>query len=308
MSATVTAARSQASDFVEMTKPRIALLVLVTTYSGMWLAANGVLPLDLAVITLLGTGLASAASGVFNNYIDRDIDKLMSRTRNRALPTGRMDPQLALAFGSLLAFTAFVILFFWVNPLTAWLAIGTIFFYVVIYTAWLKRSSPLCTEVGGVAGALPPVIGWAAVTGEIGWPALVMFLIMFLWQPPHFWALALLRVEEYRRAGIPMLPVARGTDVTKFRMLAYTVALIPATVAMYWLDLVGLGYLVVALSLGLIYLRLTINFVIKPVTPQGARRLFGFSIIYLLILFIMIFVNCQCNGTFYNGPFTNWSV
>jgi protoheme IX farnesyltransferase len=196
LSATLTAVRSQANDFVEMTKPRIALLVLVTTYSGMWLASGGVLSLELVFFTLLGTGLASASSGVLNNYIDREIDKVMTRTRNRALPTGRLDPQIALGFGLLLGFTGFVILFYAVNPLTAALAVGTILFYVVIYTAWLKRSSPLCTEIGGVAGALPPVLGWAAVTNDIGWPALVMFLIMFLWQPPHFWALALLRVDD----------------------------------------------------------------------------------------------------------------
>ena len=296
MSATLTAVRCQVGDFIELTKPRITLLVLVTTFTGMWLASGGIPALELVVLTLVGTGLASAASGVLNNYTDREIDKYMARTRNRALPAGRMDPQLALYFGFILGLTAFVILFFAVNPLTAWLAVGTIFFYVAIYTLWLKRSSPLCTEVGGVAGALPPVIGWAAVTGEIGWPALVMFLIMFLWQPPHFWALALLRADEYRRAGIPMLPVVSGVRVTKFRMLIYTIALLPATAAMYWLNLVGSAYLVVALGLGLLYLGLTIDFASKPVTQQGARRLFGFSITYLLVLFTMIFVDCQCNG------------
>jgi protoheme IX farnesyltransferase len=303
LSATLTAVRSQANDFVEMTKPRIALLVLVTTYSGMWLASGGVLSLELVFFTLLGTGLASASSGVLNNYIDREIDKVMTRTRNRALPTGRLDPQIALGFGLLLGFTGFVILFYAINPLTAALAVGTILFYVVIYTAWLKRSSPLCTEIGGVAGALPPVLGWAAVTNDIGWPALVMFLIMFLWQPPHFWALALLRVDEYRRAGIPMLPVARGTRVTKFRMLVYTVALLPATAAMYGLGFVGSAYLVAAIGLGLAYLGLTIKFMMEPVTPRGARKLFGFSIIYLLVLFVMIFVDCQCNGPFSDGLF-----
>jgi len=281
VSATLTAVRCQVGDYVELTKPRIALLVLVTTFTGMWLASAGELALELMIFTLVGTGLASAASGVLNNYTDREIDKCMARTRNRALPAGRMDPRHAL---------------YAVNPLTAWLAAGTIFFYVAVYTLWLKRSSPLCTEVGGVAGAIPPVIGWAAVTGDIGWPALVMFLIMFLWQPPHFWALALLRADEYRRAGLPMLPVASGIRVTKTRMLIYTVALLPASAAMYWLNLVGVAYLVVALGLGLLYLGLTIDFAVKPVTQQGARRLFGFSITYLLVLFTMILVDGQWNG------------
>ncbi len=296
MSATLTAVRCQVGDFVELTKPRITLLVLVTTYTGMWLASGGILSLELVIFTLLGTGLASASGCVLNMYADRDIDKRMARTRNRALPAGRMEPQLALYFGFFLGITAFAILFFAVNPLTAVLAAGTVFFYVAVYTLWLKRTTPLCTEVGGIAGALPPVIGWAAVTGEIGWPALVLFLIIFIWQPPHFWALALLRANEYRQAGLPMLPVVRGVRVTKTRMLIYTVALLPVTAAMYWLNLVGFAYLIVALGLGLLYLGLTIDFASKPVTQQGARRLFGFSITYLLVLFTMIFVNCQCNG------------
>lgn len=296
MNATVTAVRSQASDFIEICKPRIALLVLVTTFTGMWLAGNGIVAFDLIFFTLLGTGLASAASGAFNNYIDREVDKYMARTRTRALPSSRLHPQQALWLGVMLSLWSFAILFYLVNPLTAVLAAGTTFFYVVIYTKWLKRSSPLCTEVGGVAGALPPVIGWAAVTNEIGWPALVMFLIMFIWQPPHFWALALLRAEEYRAAKLPMLPVISGIRATKIRMLIYTVALIPASLAMYWLQLVGLTYLVLAAVLGITYLILTIDFARKPITHQSTKKLFGFSILYLLGLFTLIFIDCQCAG------------
>ncbi len=296
MNVTLTAARSQASDFIELCKPRIALLVLVTTFTGMWLASNGVVALDLVILTLLGTGLASAASGAFNNYVDREVDKQMARTRTRALPSSRLHPQQALWLGVMLSMWSFAILFYLVNPLTAYLAAGTTFFYVVIYTMWLKRSSPLCTEIGGVAGALPPVIGWAAVTNDIGWPALVMFLIMFIWQPPHFWALALLRAEEYRAAKLPMLPVVSGKRVTKIRMLLYTIALLPASVAMYWLQLVGPTYLILALALGIAYLILTIDFARKPITHQSTRRLFGFSILYLLGLFTLIFADCQCSG------------
>ncbi len=296
MNVTLTAARSQASDFIELCKPRIALLVLVTTFTGMWLASNGVVALDLVILTRLGTGLASAASGAFNNYVDREVDKQMARTRTRALPSSRLHPQQALWLGVMLSMWSFAILFYLVNPLTAYLAAGTTFFYVVIYTMWLKRSSPLCTEIGGVAGALPPVIGWAAVTNDIGWPALVMFLIMFIWQPPHFWALALLRAEEYRAAKLPMLPVVSGKRVTKIRMLLYTIALLPASVAMYWLQLVGPTYLILALALGIAYLILTIDFARKPITHQSTRRLFGFSILYLLGLFTLIFADCQCSG------------
>lgn len=296
MNATITAVRNQASDFVELCKPRIALLVLVTTFAGMWLAGNGSLTLDLLVFTLLGTGLASAASGALNNYVDRDVDKQMARTRMRALPCYRLHPQQALWLGVMLSIWSFAILFYLVNPLTAYLAAATTIFYVVVYTMWLKRSSHLCTEIGGIAGAAPPVIGWAAVTNEIGWTAVAMFIIMFIWQPPHFWALALLRADEYRQARLPMLPVTRGQQATKVRMLAYTIALIPVSTAMYWMNLVGITYLVLAVALGLAYLVLTIDFVRKPVTPQGTRRLFGFSILYLLGLFTLIFVDCRCSG------------
>ncbi len=296
MSAAITATRSLVSDLVEICKPRIAILVLVTTFAGMWLAASTTLEIDLVILTLLGTGLASAASGAFNNYVDREVDKLMARTRMRALPSSRLHPQQALWLGVMLTLWSFAILFYLVNPLTAFLVQATIFSYVVIYTIWLKRSSSLCTEIGGIAGAMPPVIGWAAVNNEIGWPALMMFLIMLIWQPPHFWALALLRKDEYRQAKLPMLPVTHGNRATKTRMLLYTFALIPASLAMYWLQLVGFAYLVLASILGITYLALTINFARKPITYKSSKKLFSFSILYLLSLFTLIFIDCQCGG------------
>lgn len=296
MNATITAFRDQASDFVELCKPRITALVLVTTFAGMWLAGDGSVTLDLIIFTLLGTGLASSASGALNNYVDREVDKRMARTRMRALPCSRLHPQQALWLGIMLSLWSFAILFYLVNPLTAYLAAATTFFYVMIYTVWLKRSSPLCTEIGGVAGALPPVIGWVAVTNDVGLPALAMFMIMFIWQPPHFWALALLRADEYRQAGLPMLPVTHGQQATKIRMLLYTIALVPLSTAMYWLQVVGLTYLVLSVALGIAYLLLTIDFARKPITHQSTRRLFGFSIFYLLGLFTLIFVDCRCSG------------
>ena len=296
MNATITAVRDQASDFVELCKPRITILVLVTTFTGMWLAGNGAVTLDLIIFTLLGTGLASSASGALNNYVDREVDKRMARTRMRALPCSRLHPQQALWLGVMLSLWSFAILFYLVNPLTAYLAAATTYFYVMIYTVWLKRSSPLCTEIGGVAGALPPVIGWVAVTNDVGLPALAMFLIMFIWQPPHFWALALLRADEYRQAGLPMLPVTNGQQATKIRMLLYTIVLIPVSTTMYWLQVVGPTYLVLSVVLGLAYLLLTIDFARKPITHQSTRRLFGFSIFYLLGLFTLIFVDCRCSG------------
>ncbi len=296
MNATITAVRDQASDFVELCKPRITILVLVTTFTGMWLAGNGAVTLDLIIFTLLGTGLASSASGALNNYVDREVDKRMARTRMRALPCSRLHPQQALWLGVMFSLWSFAILFYLVNPLTAYLAAATTYFYVMIYTVWLKRSSPLCTEIGGVAGALPPVIGWVAVTNDVSLPALAMFLIMFIWQPPHFWALALLRADEYRQAGLPMLPVTNGQQATKIRMLLYTIVLIPVSTTMYWLQVVGPTYLVLSVVLGLAYLLLTIDFARKPITHQSTRRLFGFSIFYLLGLFTLIFVDCRCSG------------
>jgi protoheme IX farnesyltransferase len=298
MSTTVLGVRSTFSDLLELTKPRINLLVLVTTFSGMWLAAGGSPSLKLVFATLFGTGLAAAASAVLNNYVDRDIDARMARTQHRALPSGRIDPLLALQFGAVLAVAALSILFVFVNVLAASLAAFTIGFYVVIYTLWLKRSSPWCTEIGGIAGALPAVIGWAALANHIDWPALVMFLILFLWQPPHFWALALLRADDYRRAGIPMLPVASGVAATKTRMLLYTAILVPVTLLMYSLHLVGIIYLAIASLLGAIYIGWTLNFVRKPLTAKRARSLFAFSIIYILVLFYMMFVDCRCGGSF----------
>lgn len=291
----MTAVCSQISDLVELTKPRIMLVVLVTAFTGMWLAAGGVPSFELALVSLCGIGLASAASSVLNNYVDREVDRSMSRTRNRALPAGRLHPNVALYFGLLLTVSAFIILYIAVNLLTAVLAVATVGFYVGIYTIWLKRHSSLCTEIGGIAGALPPVIGWVAITNDIAWPAWVLFIVMFLWQPSHFWALALLRADEYKAAKLPMLPVTHGVEATKRRMLVYTAVLIPATLLMYSLQLTGMGYLLVASILGLFYLMVTVRFIRQP-GIKGSGRLFGFSIIYLVALFTMMYVDCQYGG------------
>lgn len=291
MVAPATTARTQAADYVELTKPRIALVVLVTTFAGMWLAAGPTLEPWLVMCTLTGTWLASSSAGLLNNYIDHDIDPLMSRTAKRATAAGRLDLQQVLHVGLALGGAAFVLLLLTVNLLSAALAVGTIYFYVVIYTMWLKRRSDLCTEIGGVAGALPPVIGWAAVTGEVGLPAILLFIIMFIWQPPHFWVLALLRAEEYRRAGIPMLPVTSGSFVTKAKMLLYTAALLPATMALAVTGYAGQLYLLVSTMAGLVYLAWTIDFARRPVQRKGALNLFLFSIAYLLLVFTVIFID-----------------
>ena len=291
MGASETVLRHPVADYVELTKPRIALVVLISTFAGMWLAAGPTLSFSLVVATLLGTWLASASAGVLNNYIDRDIDKLMSRTATRATAAGRVDPQRVLYFGLSLAGASFLVLVSTSNLFTAALAMGTIYFYVVIYTMWLKRSTDLCTEIGGIAGALPPIIGWAAVTGTVGAPALLLFLIMFIWQPPHFWVLAMLREDEYRRAGIPMLPVTAGPMVTKAKILLYTAALLPCTMTLFYVGAAGSTYLAISMIAGLVYLGMTIDFIRRPLHRKSAVRLFLFSIAWLLIVMTAIFID-----------------
>jgi protoheme IX farnesyltransferase len=291
MGASGTAVKLYVADYVELTKPRIALVVLVTTFAGMWLAAGSTLSPSLVLATLLGTWLASASAGSLNNYIDRDIDKLMTRTSSRATAAGRVDPQQVLWFGLALAALAFIVLVVSSNLFAASLAMGTIYFYVVIYTMWLKRNSDLCTEIGGIAGALPPIIGWAAVTGGIGVPALLLFLIMFIWQPPHFWVLAMLREDEYRRAGIPMLPVTAGPFITKAKILLYTAALLPCTMSLFFAGVAGPTYLMISTFATLIYLGWTIDFVRRPLERKNALNLFLFSIAWLLIIFTAVFID-----------------
>jgi len=291
MGASGTAVKLYVADYVELTKPRIALVVLVTTFAGMWLAAGATLSANLVVATLLGTWLASASAGSLNNYIDRDIDRLMTRTSTRATAAGRVEPQHVLWFGLALAALAFIVLVVSSNLFAASLAMGTIYFYVVVYTMWLKRNTDLCTEIGGIAGALPPLIGWAAVTGGIGVPALLLFLILFIWQPPHFWVLAMLREDEYRRAGIPMLPVTAGPFITKAKILLYTAALMPCTMSLFFAGVTGPTYLMISTFATLVYLGWTIDFVRRPLARKNALSLFLFSIAWILIIFTAVFID-----------------
>jgi len=286
---TVIGAYNNFNDYFELTKPRITLLVLFTTLMGMLVSTASPLQAELVIYTLLGTGLASSSSGILNNFYDRDIDPLMQRTRVRALASGRVEPARCFYLGITLAILSFSMLWIAVNPLTALLATFTIAFYVCIYTRWLKRSTPLCTELGGIAGAMPPLIGAAAVTGSVTSPALLLFLLMFLWQPPHFWALALLRADEYRDAGIPMLPVVSGERITKQRMLYYTLSLVPVSFAICWVFGAALWlYLSVAL-LNAVYIAKTIIFIRSDLNRKTAMNLFGFSILYLFLMFFVLF-------------------
>lgn len=285
-----TALRQTLSDYYALTKPRITLLVLVTTAAAFWVASRGAFSPVLLVITLIGTGLAASAAGVFNCLLDRDVDALMARTRQRPLPAARLSPTPVTIFGFVLAGAAFAVLSLGANLLAASLALFAILFYTLVYTKWLKRTSPVCTSVGGVAGAVPPVIGWAAATGQIEAPALVLFGILFLWQPPHFWALALGRVEEYRAANLPILPVARGERATRRQSLLYALALLPVSLLLsYPLGTTGWIYALGAALLGIGFIYLAWRDLVRP-TREGGKKLFLYSMIHLALLFaLMVF-------------------
>ncbi|MFN3870464.1 MAG: heme o synthase [Aquificaceae bacterium] len=275
-------------DYITLTKPGIVLLVLITTLTGMYLAQKGFPDPWLVFWTLLGTGLASAGSAVLNQFFDKDIDALMSRTKDRPLPAGTINPKNALIFGSLLLLFSAFVLILKVNPLAFFFVFLASFFYVVIYTLALKRKSSLATEIGGVSGALPPVIGYAAVKGEVGLEALILFLIMFMWQPPHFWVLAIKYSEDYKRAGIPTLPVSRGITHTKIKTLMYTASLVPLSLLPFFYGISGTIYFFSSLILSSLYLILTLKFVLSK-KPNG-MFLFFYSVLYIALLFsIMVF-------------------
>lgn len=279
----------QLSDFISITKPRINLLSVSTTLIGMWLAAPGMLGLDLIFFTLTGTAMAAAAAATLNNFLDRELDRKMERTADRPLPSGRIEPHEALAMGMILTAASFTILAVFTNFLTAFLALAAILFYAPVYTLLLKRITPMCTVLGGITGAIPPVMGWTAVTGQIEPAAIVLFGILFFWQPPHFWALALLRVEEYRNAGIPMLPVVHGAEMTRRQILLYATALLPISALLYATGVVTWTYLVLALILGLGFVGAAIYSMRDPENVVKTQKLFLYSLAYLTILCLAMF-------------------
>ena len=271
-------------DYLTLTKPRIMTLLLVTGAGGMFVGAQGVPPLDLFVVTMVGLALACGGASALNHVLDRDIDVLMgSRTKERPVASGRVTPAQALEFGLFLSALSFALLASAVNLLTAVLALVGNLFYVVVYTRWLKRATPQNIVIGGAAGAVPPLVGYAAATGSLALPALWLFLIVFLWTPPHFWALALMIKNAYAAAGIPMLPVVRGDRETARQILLYSVALVAFTVAVgFWL---GPVYTAAALVLGAILLALAV-LLRRDLSRARAQVLFHYSLAYLALLFV----------------------
>jgi len=285
---------SAAKEYLALTKPGIVTLVLITTLGGAYIGSRGNLDSFLVFWALLGTGLAAAGSAVLNMVLDRDIDSLMERTSARPLPRGTVNPFNAILFGAFLLMVSFLLLSIFVNLLSAILAMIAAFSYVVLYTFLLKRKTPVATEVGGISGALPPVIGYAAATGEVDLKALTLFLIMFMWQPPHFWVLALKYRDDYAKAGIPTLPVSRGVEITKVKTLLYTVSLLPLSVIPYMIGMAGRLYLEVAVAISLLYVVLTLRFLFSR--KEESMKLFFFSILYLAVLFTVLIVDLVKDG------------
>jgi protoheme IX farnesyltransferase len=272
-------------DLVALMKPRVMSLVVFTALVGLLVGPGHLDPL-IAFVTLLCISAGAGAAGVLNMWYDADIDALMTRTAMRPIPRGRISRPEALAFGLVLAACSIAVLGFAVNTAAAALLAFTIFFYVVVYTMWLKRQTPQNIVVGGAAGAFPPVIGWVAATGRIGVEPLILFLIIFLWTPPHFWALSLSRVDEYSRAGIPMLPVVAGTAETKRQILIYCILLVPISILPCILGLAGAIYGATAGMSGAAMILLAVKLCRSSDADKGpAPRLFAFSILYLFMLF-----------------------
>src|SRR6478752_336745 len=285
----ITGTRSIWRDLVALTKPRIISLLLVTTIAPMFVAGRPAWTLVLAVFAG-GYRMAGGANAV-NMYIDRDIDDRMARTRLRPIPSGRMHPRQVLAFGVLLSTAATWLLAYAANVLTAALALAGFYFYVFIYTRWLKRSTPQNIVIGGAAGAFPPLVGWAAVTNRIDLLAVYLFLIVFYWTPPHFWALALLKQKDYGRAGVPMAPLVWGETETKRQMLWYTLILLPLTLLPYVFGGLGIIYLACAAVLGGLFLIDVVRVIRADVWGKAAWRLYKFSLLYLALLFAAMVVD-----------------
>ena len=264
-------------------------LVIFTGFAGMFLAPTSIHPM-LFIISLFAIAAGAGASGAINQWYDRDIDAVMQRTQNRPIPAGAVEPAEALSFGLIISALSVLVLGLASNWLAAGLLAFTIFFYGVVYTIWLKRSTPQNIVIGGAAGALPPVIGWAAVSGSLSIEPLLLFAIIFMWTPPHFWALALFRNEDYTRAGVPMMPVVAGEAETRRQILIYAVLLAPLGVLPAFIGMSSLLYGVVAAGLGLNFIRLSRALMRSP-DDSAARRLFGFSIVYLFLLFLGLVID-----------------
>jgi heme o synthase len=282
--------RASWRDYYELGKPRVVMLIMFTAIAGMFLAAPGFPPPEALVFGTIGIALAASSAAAINHVLDRRLDAQMARTRNRPLPTGHVTGRQALAYAGILGVLSMVLLWGWVNPLTAVLTFGSLIGYAVIYTVWLKHATPQNIVIGGAAGAAPPVLGWTAVTGQVDPDSLLLFLIIFTWTPPHFWALAIARRDEYAQAGIPMLPVAYSSDFTRLHILLYTILLVIVTLLPYLTGMSGLIYLAAALVLGGAFLFRALQLKMRA-DERLPMRTFSFSITYLALLFAALLID-----------------
>ncbi|HVO02793.1 MAG TPA: heme o synthase [Candidatus Cybelea sp.] len=283
------AAGARVGDFLALLKPRVMSLVVFSGFAGLYVAPGHIHPV-IACVAVLCIAVGAGASGAINMWYDRDIDAVMSRTCNRPIPRGYVAPDQALAFGLVLTLFSVMLMGLAVNLTAAALLAFTIFFYVVVYTIWLKRSTPQNIVIGGAAGAFPPMIGWAAVTGDVSLASISLFLIIFMWTPPHFWALSLYREGDYAKAGVPMMPVVAGARSTKLQMLVYTLILFPITLAPVFLGVAGWVYGAVSIALNLGFVGHAVRVLVSR-DLRPARRMFGFSLIYLFLHFAMLCID-----------------
>jgi heme o synthase len=283
--------RERAASYLNLMKPHVTVLLLGTTLAAMAIAQRGFPSVGLVVATLLGGALAAGSANSINCYWDRDIDQIMTRTQRRSLPAGRVAPTHALIFGVTIGALSFAILALWVNLLSAVLALSAILFYVLVYTAWLKRSSTQNIVIGGAAGAVPVLVGWAAVTGRLDLTAWWLFFVIFLWTPPHFWALALLISKDYARANVPMLPVVMGERETKKQILLYSLLLLASTLVLFGMHAMGVFYLVGAVALGGALIYFAVRLLREHGTLHTARTLFWYSNLYLALIFAVMVID-----------------
>ncbi len=277
-------------DYYELTKPRVVALITFTAMVGMFLATPGMVPWPVLVFGSAGIAAMAGAAAAVNHVVDRRIDAIMARTRRRPLPTGHLDGRQALAFASLLGAAGFALLLAATNTLTAWLTFASLLGYAVVYTMFLKRATPQNIVIGGAAGAAPPLLGWTAVSGQVDGGALLLFLIVFVWTPPHFWALAIHRREDYARAEVPMLPVTHGVEYTRLQVLLYTVVLVLVTLLPWLTGVAGPLYLAGALGLGARFLWLAARLYLSR-EDRHALPVFLYSIVYLFALFAVLMVD-----------------
>ena len=282
--------KASVRDYYEMCKPRVVMMMILTSLVGMFLAVPGMVPLDILIWGNIGIALVASAGAVVNHLIDHQVDTIMQRTIKRPIPQGKVSPTQALMFALAICMLGMAILMFMVNPLCAWLTLASFVGYAIIYTGFLKRATPQNIVIGGLSGAMPPLLGWSAVSGTIDPNALLLVLIIFAWTPPHFWPLAIHRKTDYAKTDIPMLPVTHGDSLTKLHTLLYTIIMCLVTVLPYLTGMSGSVYLVSAMLLGggFMYYSLQLMFTDKP---RAALTTFRYSIVYLIVLFIALLVD-----------------